>query len=103
MLKIKKNDMVKILSGKDKGKSGKILKIMPTGQRVIVQGINFVKKHVKRRRQEDQGGIVSQEASLDISNVSVVCKRCGRPARISIDVLSDGSKVRYCKKCKEVL
>ncbi len=103
MLKIKRNDMVKILVGKDKGKSGKVLKILPAGSRVIVQGMNFMKKHVKRRRQEEQGGIVDQEASLDISNVSVICKRCSQPVRISVDVLSDGSKVRYCKKCKEVL
>ena len=103
MLKIKKNDMVKIIAGKDKGKSGKVLKILSGGNRVIVQGMNFVKKHVKRRRQEDQGGIVEQEASLDISNISVICKRCSQPVRTSMDVLADGSKVRYCKKCKEVL
>jgi len=103
MLRIKKNDTVKILSGKDKGKSGKVLKVLPSGGRVIVQGVNFAKKHVKRRRQEDQGGIIEQEASVNISNVSIVCKRCSQSVRVSVDVLSDGSKVRYCKKCKEVL
>ncbi|MBU1657181.1 MAG: 50S ribosomal protein L24, partial [Candidatus Omnitrophica bacterium] len=92
-----------ILAGKDKGKSGKVLAVLPSGGRVIVQGINFTKKHVKRRRQDDQGGIIEQEASVNISNVSVVCKRCSQSVRISVDVLSDGSKVRYCKKCKEVL
>ena len=103
MLHIKKNDMVKVLAGKDKGKSGKVLKISPESGRAVVQGVNFMKKHVKKRRQEDQAGIVEQEALLNISNLSVICKRCNQPARVGIDILNDGSKVRYCKKCREVL
>ena len=103
MEKIKKNDTVKVLAGKDKGKVGKVLKINRVSDRAVVQGVNFVKKHVRKRRQEDQAGIVEQEAAIQISNLGVVCKRCDRITRVGIDVLADSSKVRYCKKCKEVL
>ena len=102
-LHVRKGDMVAVIAGRDKGKTGKVLRVFPQKERVIVEGINFVKKHIKRRRQGDQGGILEKEASLNVSNVSVICKRCSQSVRISIDVLSDGSKVRYCKKCKEVL
>ncbi len=103
MFHVKKNDTVKILAGKDKGKSGKVLKIYPDRNRVIVQGVNFVTKHARKRKQEEQGGIIQREATVDISNLAVVCKGCAQAARIGIDVLKDGSRVRYCKKCKEVL
>ena len=103
MLRIKKNDNVKVLSGKDKGKSGKVLKVMPDQQRAIVQGVNFVKKHAKKKRQEDQAGIIEQEAAISMSSLSVICKRCNLPTRIGVDVMADGSKVRFCRKCKEVL
>ena len=103
MLHINKNDTVKVLAGKDKGKTGKVLKIYPARGRAIVQGVNFSKKHAKRSRQDEQGGIIQREASMNVSNLMVVCKGCNRPARVGIDVLKDGSKVRYCKKCKEVL
>ena len=103
MLHIKKNDMVKMLVGKDKGKTGKVLKVFPARGRAIVQGANFVKKHAKRARQDEQAGIIQRESPVDISNLAVVCKGCNRPTRIGVDVLKDGSRVRYCKKCKEVL
>jgi large subunit ribosomal protein L24 len=103
MLHIKKNDTVKILAGKDKGKTGKVLKVLPDAGRGIVQGANFVKKHAKRSRQDEQAGIIQRESPVDISNLAVVCKGCNRSTRIGVDVLKDGSKVRYCKKCKEVL
>ena len=103
MLHIKKNDAVKVLAGKDKGKTGKVLKVYPAANRAIVQGINFTKKHARRTRQNEQGGIVQREAPVQISNLAVVCKGCSRTTRVGVDVLKDGSKVRYCKKCKEVL
>ena len=103
MLHIKKNDMVKVLAGKDKGKTGKVLRVYPKQGRAIVQGVNFSKKHSRRTRQDDQGGIIRREAPLSFSNLSIVCKGCNRPTRVGIDILSDNSKVRYCKKCKEVL
>lgn len=95
--------MVKILSGKDKGKTGKVLRVYPATSRAIVQGVNFSKKHTKKSSQDQQGGIIEREAPLNLSNISIVCKGCNRPTRVGIDILSDNSKVRYCKKCKEVL
>ncbi|MFH1877920.1 MAG: 50S ribosomal protein L24 [Candidatus Omnitrophota bacterium] len=103
MLHIKKNDTVKILAGKDRGKSGKVLKVNPSEGRVIVQGVNFSKKHTRRRKQDEQGGIIHREAPITVSNLAVICKGCNRATRVGMDILSDGSKVRYCKKCKEVL
>lgn len=103
MLHIKKNDTVKVLAGKDKGKTGKVLKVYPTSGRAIVQGVNYSKKHAKRTNQNEKGGIMLREAALDISNLTVVCKGCDRPVRTGLDILNDGSKVRYCRKCKEVM
>lgn len=103
MFHIMKNDTVKVLAGKDKGKTGKVLKVFPVNDRAIVQGINFSKKHARKTRQDEKGGIVEREASINLSNLAVVCKGCNRPTRVGIDILGDESKVRYCKKCKEVL
>lgn len=103
MHSIVKNDTVKVLVGKDKGKTGKVLKVFPLRARAIVQGVNFSKKHARRSKQDDQGGIIQREVSVDVSNLAVVCKGCNRPSRTGTDVLADNSKVRYCKKCKEVL
>lgn len=103
MLDIKKNDTVKVLAGKDKGKTGKVLKVYPARKRAIVQGVNFATKHARRTRQDEQGGIMHRESSIDISNLAVVCKGCNRQTRVGFDILKDGSKVRYCKKCSEVL
>lgn len=103
MLHVKKNDMVKVLAGKDRGKTGKVLRIFPAERRAIVQGVNFVKRHTRQRRQDEKAGIIEKEAPLHISNLNIICKRCNRITRIGVDVLSDGSKVRYCKKCREVL
>ncbi|MFH1837384.1 MAG: 50S ribosomal protein L24 [Candidatus Omnitrophota bacterium] len=102
-MRIKKNDTVKVLAGKDKGKTGKVLKIYPDVGRAIIQGVNFTKKHAKKTRQDAEGGIIQREASLDVSNLSVMCKGCNQTSRVGIDILKDGSKVRYCRKCKEVL
>ncbi len=103
MLHVKKNDTVKVLAGKDRGKAGKVLKVFPKKNRAIVQGVNFVKKHARKTRQDDKGGIIQMEAPINVSNLAVVCKGCSRQTRVGFDILSDGSKVRYCKKCKEVL
>lgn len=100
---IKKNDIVKVLAGKDKGKTGKVLRLNPSSDRAVVQGINFAKKHVRQRRQGDESGIIESESSIAVSNLAVMCKRCNTSTRIGVDVLTDGSKVRFCKKCNEVL
>ena len=99
--KIKKNDLVKVIAGKEKGKTGKILKIDRSKGRVIITGLNMVKKAKKPKKQGEKGGIVEIESSIDISNVMIMCKKCG-PVRIGFD-LSGEDKVRKCKKCGEVL
>ncbi|MBR4377174.1 MAG: 50S ribosomal protein L24 [Spirochaetia bacterium] len=99
--KLKKDDLVQVITGKEKGKSGKILKIDREKGKVLVAGLNMVKKARKPRRQGEKGGIVDIEAPIDISNVMIVCKKCG-PTRIGIEGTGD-KKVRKCKKCGEVL
>ena len=96
-----KDDLVQVIAGKEKGKSGKILKIDREKGKVLVAGLNMVKKARKPRRQGEKGGIVDIEAPMDISNVMIVCKKCG-PTRIGIEGAGD-KKVRKCKKCGEVL
>ena len=102
-MKIKKGDNIKIIKGKDKGKTGKVLRLFPAKNKALVQGINFVKKHLRRSKQDEQGGIVQREAGINISNLMLICKACNRAIRVGIDVLQDGSRVRFCKKCREVL
>ena len=103
MLKIKRNDTVKVISGKDKGKQGKVLKVFPKANRVIVERINLVTKHMRRRREDQQSGKVSVEAPIEISNLKLLCKNCNRPARVGFSSLKDGSKSRICKSCNEVI
>jgi len=98
---IKKNDQVIVISGNEKGKKGKVLSVDHENGRVIVEGVNMATKHKKPRRQGESGGIIQQEAALDMSNVMHICKKCGKPTRIGYTVLKDGSKVRVCKKCNE--
>lgn len=98
-MRIKKDDTVMVISGKDKGKKGKVMVAMPAEQRVIVQGANIVTRHKKPRGQADPGGIVKKEAPIHVSNVKLVCSKCGQPTRISMNVAEDGSKTRICKKC----
>ena len=100
--KIKKNDNVEVLAGKDKGKRGSVVRIIPKKDKVIVSGVNIVKKAMKRRSQQDQGGIVEVEAPLHISNVGIVCQKCGRPVKIGYKIDGD-KKVRVCRKCGETL
>lgn len=103
MQKIKKGDTVYILTGKDKGKTGKVLKVMLKNNKALVERINLAKKHMRRRSEEQQGGIVEIEKPLNISNLALHCKQCNRPTRVGFTVLKDGSKSRFCKKCQEVI
>ena len=98
---IKKDDQVIVISGNEKGKKGKVLSIDHENGRVIVEGVNMATMHKKPRRQGETGGIIQQEAALNMSNVMHICKKCGKPTRIGYTVLKDGSKVRVCKKCNE--
>ncbi len=103
MLKIKKEDTVEVIKGKDAGKKGRVLKIFSAEGRALVEGINMLKKNKRQTRQDQQGGIVSIESPVSIANLMLVCKGCSKPARIGFKVMNDGSKVRFCKSCKEVL
>lgn len=102
-LRIKKSDKVIVLAGKEKGKSGKVLKVLTSKQRVIVEGINLVKKHVKRKSEAEVGGIKEIPASLNISNVALFCGNCSKGVRFSIKLSKDKSKTRVCKKCNRAI
>ncbi len=99
--KIRKDDTVEIIAGKDKGKRGAIVRVIRDKDRVIVSGANLVKKAMKKRSQQDRGGIVEIEAPIHVSNVMIVCKKCG-PTRIGYKIDGD-KKVRVCRKCGEAL
>ena len=103
MAKIKKNDTVKMAAGRDKGKTGKVITVFPGTNRALVQGLNMVKKHARRTREDQQGGIIQKESPVDVSNLMVVCQKCGKPTRVGFSLLSDGTKTRICKKCKEII
>jgi large subunit ribosomal protein L24 len=103
MMRIIKNDTVKVISGNEKGKVGKVLKVFPKTNRIIVEKVRLVKRHTKKRSVQDQGGILEKEASIHISNVLLVCPKCSKPSRTGVGQLADGKKVRVCKSCREML
>ena len=97
---IRKNDNVVVVAGKDRGKRGRVLQVVPDKNRVVVEGVNFIKKHTRPNPQANiKGGIVEREASLHASNVQIVCPECGAPTRIGRQLVGDGRKVRVCLKC----
>ena len=98
-MSIKKNDTVIVLSGKDKGKQGKVLAAMPADRKVIVEGINVVSRHTKPRKQGEEGGILQKEAPIYACKVQKVCPKCNKPTRPAHKLLADGKKVCVCKKC----
>lgn len=101
---IKKNDEVYVLRGKDKGKSGRVLIVEPSKRRIVVEGVQMIKRHTRPNPQKNvKGGIVEKEASIHISNVAVVCRNCKQPTRISKKVLEDGRRERTCKRCGNAL
>lgn len=102
-MKIKKGDKVKIIAGKDRGKEGKILQVLPDKKKVIVEGINLLIKHVKPRRAGEKGQRIQFPAPLSISNVMLVCPKCSKPVRVGYKILENDKKVRICKKCKEII
>ena len=103
MLSIKKNDQVIVVAGKDKGKTGKVLRVFPKDQRVIVENINMVKKAKRRTQQDQQGGFVEIEVPIHISNVMLMDKKTNKPTRFGVSILKDGSRVRISKKSGEVI
>ncbi len=97
---VRKNDNVVVMAGRDRGKRGRVLKVFPDRNRVVVEGVNFIKRHTRPNpRANVKGGIVEREASVHASNVQIVCPECGMPARIGRQLLGDGRKVRICRKC----
>lgn len=100
--KIRKGDFVYVIKGNDRGKKGRVIRVFPKEGRVLVEGVNFVKKHTRPRSVDLQGGIVQMEKPIPISNVQFFCLKCGKPVRLGIKKLNDGTKVRYCKKCNEI-
>ena len=102
-LHVKKDDMVKIIAGKEKGKTGKVLRVFPAKGRVVVENLNVVKRHTRPTQVNPEGGIVEKSAPMSISNVMLICSSCSEPVRTGVKVLEDGSKARYCKKCNEIV
>jgi large subunit ribosomal protein L24 len=102
-LHVKKDDLVMIVAGKDKGKSGKVLRVLPEKERVLVENLNLIKRHTRPSQTNSEGGIIEKEAPIAISNVQLLCPGCSKPARTGIKVLEDGSKARFCKKCNEIV
>lgn len=102
--KIHKDDKVIILAGKDKGKIGKVIKILRNKKQVVVENVNLVKKHSKPNPYANQpGGIIDKEMPLDVSNVQYVCSSCSKPTRLGYKITEDNKKVRYCKHCNETI
>jgi len=102
-LGLRKDDIVVVISGEYRGKSGRVLKVLPDKDRAIVEGINFVKRHTKPSLKNQQGGIMEKEASLHVSNLLLKCPKTGKPTRLGVKVLDDGSRVRYSKQAKETI
>ncbi len=102
-LHVKKDDMVKVIAGKEKGKTGKVLRVFPAKKRVVIESLNMVKRHTRPTQLSPEGGIVEKEAALSVSNVMLVCASCGEATRTGIRTLEDDSRVRYCKKCNEIV
>ncbi|MGA1844662.1 MAG: 50S ribosomal protein L24 [bacterium] len=101
--KIRKDDTVYVITGKDKGKTGKVLRVLPKKGRVVVENINFIYKHMRPSQQLQQGGVIQREGPIEITNLMPVCNKCSKPTRVGFIVLEDGRKVRVCKKCGEVM
>ena len=97
-MRVKKGDTVKVLSGKDKGKTGEVLEILPKTNKIVVKGINIIKKHSKPRKQGEEGGILSMEGAIHVAKVNVVCPKCGKATKVGYSE-EKGEKVRVCKKC----
>ena len=98
---VRRGDMVAVLGGKERGKRGKVLRVVPAAGRVLVEHVNMIKKHQRPTQKLRQGGIIEREGALALSNVLVVCPRCDKPSRLGVKILGDGRKVRTCRRCGE--
>jgi len=102
-MKIRKNDTVLVIAGKDRGKKGKVRFAYPEDERLLVEGINFIKRHTRARGVVRQAGIIEREASIHVSDVMLLCNKCNHPTRVGFHFLEDGRKVRVCRSCHEVI
>jgi large subunit ribosomal protein L24 len=102
-MNIKKDDNILVIAGKDKGKKGKVRFAYPRENKVLIEGVNFIKKHSKARGAAKQAGIIDLEAKMDVAKVMYVCARCSKPARIGTKILEDGRRARFCRACGEVI
>ena len=102
-MKIRKNDNVLVIAGKDRGKTGKVRFAYPKDEQLLVEGINFIKRHTRARRAVRQAGIIELEAPIHVSNVMLLCTKCNHPTRVGSRILGDGKKVRICRSCQEVI
>lgn len=102
-LDIRKNDKVMVIAGREKGKIGTVLKVIPRKDRAVIEKLNMVKRHTRAGGKSAQGGIIERESPIHVSNLMLVCGKCAEPARVGKKVLEDGSKVRFCKKCGEFM
>jgi len=102
-MQIRKNDTVLVITGKDKGKKGKVRFAYPKDEQILVEGINFIKRHIRARGRVRQAGIIEREAPIRVSNVMLLCNKCNHPTRVGFHLLDDGRKVRICRSCGEVI
>ena len=102
-MKIKKDDTVLVIAGKDKGKKGKVRFAYPEKEKIMIEGVNMIKKHAKAKPQVKQAGIIEREAPISVSDVMLVCAKCNKPTRVGYRILQDGRKARVCRACGEVV
>jgi large subunit ribosomal protein L24 len=102
-VQIRRNDSVMVITGKERGKTGKVLRVHREQNAVIIERVNLVKRHTKPRGPQQPGGIVEKEAAIDASNVMILCDKCNAPVRVGRKTLSDGKKIRVCRRCKEAI
>ena len=100
---VRKDDNVMVVAGKERGKTGKVIKVLPKKERLLIERVNLVKRHSKPRSAQQPGGIVEKEASIHISNVMIMCDTCNAPVRVGAKILEDGQKVRICRRCGQGL
>jgi large subunit ribosomal protein L24 len=102
-VQIRKNDSVMVIAGKERGKTGKVLRVLTDKDAVIIERLNMVKRHTKPRGPQQSGGIVEKEAAIHASNIMIMCDKCNAPARVGRKILADGKKIRICRNCNEAL
>ena len=103
MARIRRHDIVTVIAGRDRGKNGKVIAVFPARQRALVEGVNLIKRHTRRRREDEQGGIIAKEATIHLANLALSCPKCQRPVRIRWQRTGKQGRARLCHRCGEVL